>query len=110
MGRLLLALVLGGGIFAFLAWQLGFITSTDVAPPGGPDDNPMTAVKAPPPELGGDLFTPAAYPPAPLRQNFRKVDPVAVLGTMAVIDRPDIPAQIAGQLIFIGEQIPEGAA
>lgn len=110
MGRLLLALVLGGGIFAFLAWQLGFITSTDVAPPGGPDDNPMTAVKGAAAGVGGRLVHAGRLSARPFGQNFRKVDPVAVLGTMAVIDRPDIPAQIAGQLIFIGEQIPEGAA
>jgi WD40 repeat protein len=106
MGRLLLACVLGCAIFALAAWQLGFIGS-DKAPAKG--SLTSKAAKATP-NLGPDLYDPAPSPPAAGPGAERRVDPVVVQGTMAVIDRAEIAAQVAGQLLFFGEEIPEGAA
>jgi WD40 repeat protein len=105
MGRLLLSLVLGGAVFAFLAWQLGLITKDD----GESTTAPSQAVKRPKPNLGKDLFASAPLKPTGAPPS-RKVDPIAVVGTMAVIDRPDVAAQIPGQVMFVGTEIPEGAA
>jgi WD40 repeat protein len=106
MGRLLLACVLGCGIFALAAWQLGFIGS-DEAPAVASPTNKATK---PTPNLGPDLYNPAPFPPAAGPGAERRVDPVVVQGTMAVIDRAEIAAQVGGQLLFFGEEIPEGAA
>src|SRR5438105_8875376 len=104
MGRLLLACVLGCAIFALVAWQLGFIGSE---PPAAKIHAKETKVT---PDLGGSLFPSAPKPASlgPLAE--RRIDPVVVLGTMAVKDRSEIAAAESGVLSFIGEEVPEGAA
>ena len=107
MGRLLLSLILGGVIFALLAWQLGFIDTDSPEAPvvKGPDGKKVE----PPKNLGAPLFEPAEIKVVEAPVPYRKVDPIVVLGHMAVMDKLDVPAQIPGQLLFIGEDIPEGA-
>jgi WD40 repeat protein len=107
MGRLLLTLVLGSGVCALVAWQLGLVAPGDGDHPSkGTKTNPVTLRKE---NLGNDLYKPAAWPEGrPVRHSER--DPIVILGNMAVIDKSECSAQIGGQLMFIGEEIPEGAA
>jgi WD40 repeat protein len=105
MGRLLLACVLGCAIFALVAWHFDLLT---------PEESKQTStvhgnIVKPAADLGAGLYTPVKVQ-APLGMlPVRRVDPIVVLGTMAVIDRPDIAAQIAGAILFIGDEVPEGA-
>ncbi|HWY86509.1 MAG TPA: hypothetical protein VNX28_07290, partial [Gemmataceae bacterium] len=105
MGRLLLACVLGCAIFGLVAWHFDLLT---------PEESKQTSsvhgnIIKPPADLGAGLYTPVKLK-APLGTlPVRRVDPIVVLGTMAVIDRPDIAAQIAGAILFVGDEVPEGA-
>lgn len=104
MLRLLIALLLGGAVFVLVAWNLGYLqTDTQGDVPPKPEDVKKV-------NLGGDLYPPVPWPKTAAPVTKRAVDPVVVVGNMAVIDRPDIPAQVPGQLMFIGEEVPEGAA
>src|SRR5437763_723097 len=105
MGRLLLACVLGCVLFGLAAWGLGLL-NTDEGTPAGTVQTKTTLAS---PNLGDDLFKPSAWPPASATAAERKVDPVVVLGNLTVLDGPDIAAQIAGQIIFVGNEVPEGA-
>src|SRR5438105_2137101 len=105
MGRLLLACVLGCAIFAGVAYQLGYIGVETYAPAA--KDQAKRA--APAPDLGATIFKAAPWPAAPAAIEERRVDPVVVLGNMAVLDRPEMAAQVPGQIMFIGEEVPDGA-
>lgn len=107
MGRLIVSLLLGGALFALIAWQMGLIpTSTEprsaVTQQGDvPDEKRL--------ELGDFL-----YPPLPIQEvkeaapTAKGSDPVVILGHMTVLDTQNVPAQVPGRLLFIGEEVPEG--
>src|SRR5207237_4383476 len=105
-GRLLIACVLGCAVFGLIAWHYGLIAPGDAPAHHSANDPKVTRTK----DLGKNLYPPVALPPATTMLPERKVDPVVVLGNVGVFVRPDIAAKIPGQVMFIGEEIPEGAA
>lgn len=115
MGRVLLSLLLGGGIFALVGYQAGLFTKTKpdtvVAPKNGGDQARKQASSAEL-KLGAWLFKPAAAPMLKFAQAdpSLKRDPVVLGGHMTVLDKIDVSSNLPGQLLFIGEEVPEGAA
>jgi len=110
MGRfftiLVLAILIGGGI----AWQFGLLSSVPndhTRTEGGTGSTQSTADLA---KLGEPLYAP--QPPAnPLvNQERRGPDPVVVGGTLTVIEKMDACSRTPGQLLFVGQEIPDGTA
>lgn len=112
MGRLLLSLLLGGGLFALIAWQLGLVplsTPEVTEPPPYPDARKAETAKL---DLGSDLYESKAAPAPEVpggKEGWYR-DPVVVQGHMNVMDKMEVPSQLTGQLLFVGEEVPEGAA
>lgn len=97
---LLLALVIAGGA----AWYYDLVPAVP-GPTGDVQhkDQNHTA-------LGGLLYAavplPVLPPPVPAKQQ---ADPIVIPGHLSVIDKIDISCQLPGQLLFIGERVPDGA-
>ncbi len=108
MLRFLIACVFGLGIFGLVAWYYDLIPpgDTTAAPPAHSTVQKSVVVQH---DLGRELYPAVPMPPwsGPLVET--RVDPVVVVGTMSSKDRPDIAAQMAGQIMFIGDEVPEGA-
>ncbi|MBX9681107.1 MAG: hypothetical protein K2X38_20305 [Gemmataceae bacterium] len=69
------------------------------------------AIGEPDPELGNVLYAAQALPKepnAPARQQ--GADPIILHGHITVLDKVDVSSEVSGQLLFIGEEVPEGAA
>lgn len=104
MIRTIVALALGAGLFGLVAWQfeLGpFATDTDPKTP--------SQIKQPAqPKLGDFLYPPSPFPKEsalPLRRG----DPVVIQATLSPMDKIDVSAKASGQLLLIGDLVPEGA-
>lgn len=102
-------------IGGFVANQFGLIPETwwsskPVNPLVVPGEN-GGAVGEPDPELGSVLYAAQALPKEPNVPAGRQgADPIILHGHITVLDKVDVSSQVAGQLLFIGEEVPEGAA
>ncbi|MCI0380466.1 MAG: hypothetical protein L0215_23010 [Gemmataceae bacterium] len=102
--RFFASLIVGAGLFVGAIWYFNI-------PTAGTDDptNPNPVV--PPVDPGGPLFPPAELPKvAAIPPANRVTNPLAFLGHMAVIDKIELGTEVPGQLLFIGEELAEGAA
>jgi WD40 repeat protein len=113
MVRFLAILVTTCLIGWFVAVQLGLIDRSSKFP----DDRPLPpaanggAPVEPDAELGNALFAGEALPKEPKIAGHRQgADPIILHGHITVLDKVDVASQVAGQLLFIGEEVPEGAA
>ncbi|MEI7685329.1 MAG: hypothetical protein WCL32_09900 [Planctomycetota bacterium] len=104
---LLLAAAIAGGI----AWQLdllqnipGFTKKPDAVHVDKTFDPTTTAV-----QFGGPLYPPQTF--VKRLENIARhgADPVVILGNLGAVEKMDASAQLPGQLLFIGQEIPEGA-
>lgn len=102
MIRILLSLVAGALLFIAIAVGMGLIEL--------PKPNDSTIV-APPPQLsdlGPDLFTPQPFPPIDKAVNKPHKESITTSGTIRIKDKQDVASQVSGQVLFIGEPLPEG--
>ncbi|MFO0965834.1 MAG: hypothetical protein U0793_09665 [Gemmataceae bacterium] len=110
MIRLLISLVLGGALFAFIAYQMGLIGGGDTPPPPS-DDGTETKTTVSAEQLGGNLYKPAnteiAKAPKPLD---RLRDPIVIQANMTVMDKLELSTAVPGKILFVGEEMPEGLA
>src|SRR4051794_16987691 len=97
---LVLALALAGG--AIWYFDLPLLPNGNG---GRKDQEPVVAKEA---ELGGPLYPPAPFP-AIAPQRKQTIAPLAVVGHLAVLDEVELPSQVPGQILYIGEPVPEGA-
>src|ERR1043165_7821270 len=106
MGRFFLTLILGVGIFGLVAWQLGLLITED---PRIGDGGDQPGVRVEPSALGAEL-----YPKAPdmvvTPGLVRGRDPIHASGYMNVLEKGNVPSEVDGKLLFIGTEVPEGAA
>jgi hypothetical protein len=110
MRGFLMTIVLGAGVFAGVAWHLDFLpdwTEIGKTRSEGASDRAGTTAR----ELG-----PMLYPSAPLvRPAINPMgarlfkDPIVTLGHNVILERQEVPSKRAGQLLFIGDRIPDGA-
>jgi len=106
MGRLLLTVVLGLGIFGLVVWYfevpLPHPFVEDVKPVS--DKTPKEIKHE---ELGGLLYTGPELPPLPsVEGSF--IDPIIVNGHLTVIEKIEVSSQVDEELLFIGEEVPDG--
>ena len=106
MGRFFLTLVLGVGLFCLVGWQLGFFSGEGRANA----DVKVNSKAVPPDQLGEPLYDlKVADIPLPNGQ-VRGRDPLVATGHMNVIEKANLPSEVEGQLLFVGTEVPEGAA
>lgn len=58
--------------------------------------------------LGGDLYAPAAFPALDPEAGKFKGDPLTLRGHVQIKDKQEVPAQVSGQILYIGEPIADG--
>ncbi|MBI3408449.1 MAG: hypothetical protein HY040_08835 [Planctomycetes bacterium] len=104
MIRTFFALALGAVLFGLVAWQFELLpwqkaaTTHDGDQPGS----------APPINLGELLYKPAAFPKES-PQRVRGREPLAVLANFQAVEKIDISAKMPGQILMIGDPVPQGA-
>src|SRR5262245_17762155 len=106
MSRFFVTLVLGVGIFALVAWQMGMFAGTAETAPLDPSGKPSAAVA--PEKLGAVLYEAKEDVVLAPRQVTGR-DPVPAYGHMNVLDKINVPSPVAGQLLFVGTEIPSEA-
>src|SRR4051812_41148947 len=104
MIRMILALVLGVGIFSVVAWRLEVGPFNRDVTPG--ITNPGNT---PPVKLGEFLYTPAPYPEGKAAPLTRRADPILVSAILAPVEKIELSPKVDGQLLMIGDPIAEGA-
>jgi len=107
MGKFFAALVLGVAIFGVVYWAF-FDTGagTNANLHGTAAAGASNVQEA---QLGGDLYPAQPFPEVRLpNAAARPVDPVVISGYLTALDQQDVPSQVPGQILFIGEEVPEG--
>jgi WD40 repeat protein len=97
-------LAIGAGVLVFLgiAYYAGLF-------PGGGGDGPARTAAAdatPREKLGSDLYQAAVYPKLQETGTLRP-DPIVLRGFTAIKDKQDVPASVAGTILYIGVAIPD---
>jgi WD40 repeat protein len=60
-------------------------------------------------QLGGDLYpTTVPFPPLDQKAGTFKGDPLTLRGHVQIKDKQEVPALVEGQILFIGQAVPEG--
>jgi WD40 repeat protein len=104
MGRIFFVEILGAVLILASIWQLGLLdTDSD---PGAAAREEEEAVEIT--TLGDDLYKAEGFPE--IKQPTRVVtDPIILYGVMNALEPEEVPSQVAGRILFIGEQVDEGA-
>lgn len=113
MGRMFAALVLGGGLFAIGAWYLGldsYLPTSDNRPVETKDDGDERVKTDRTLKLGKYLYPPEPIKPREEAGPSSPTDPVVLSAFMKELDTLDVSPQVSGQLLFVGEEVAEGAA
>lgn len=109
MLRFIMVLVLASALAGGVAWSLGLL---DRVP--GTTDRPISpgdgtsAVDTS--KFGGPLYAPQTHLKRLDNVARHGADPVVVFGNLTAVEKMDACAQLPGQILFIGQEIPEGAA
>lgn len=108
MGRILLTLLLAGVLAGTAGWYFGAFTQL-------PDDTPsQLAGGGAGPAIDPALLGEHLYKPAKMDKRGRSHavaggrDPIELRGTLGVIDKVDVPSQVPGELLYVGDGVPEG--
>lgn len=103
MGKIFAAVVLGVAILGVLVWAVGGpINENREAVPH--HDTHAVDVKL----LGADLYEARAFPALKPSETLRAVDPVVIGGYVTALEQQEVPSQVPGQILFVGEEIGEG--
>jgi WD40 repeat protein len=108
---ILTALVLGVLMFAGVAYWLQLpIPGFNDEGGGDPVAHTDSAQPARKLDLGDDLYPAAPFPAFPVSAAAKRpAEPVVLRGYLITKDKQDVPALVAGQLLFVGEPVPDGA-
>src|SRR5438105_4647703 len=114
MGRFFLTVLFGVAVFVGVAYYFElWPASTDVPPPSRLKGGPNSAAKdrAAKFDVGGVLYAPWPRPKVqPINGARPYVDPIAVIaGHLGVVDKNEVPAEVEGTLLYIGEEVPDVA-
>lgn len=107
MKQFFLVLVVAGGLAAAIAWQFGLFKDVDLTGPMHNHVDPRPTAAA---QLGDPLYSQQPAPQSSLNPPREGWDPVVFPGQLIVTEKMDACAQIPGQLLFVGHEIPEGVA
>jgi len=104
MGRFFLTLAVGLVIFLGAAWCFDlFVRSPDSTGKSTRHDT------RPEVELGNVLYPVKPLPAEPiLPDRITTADPISIPAHLVALDKPDFAPQVDGQILFIGEPVPDG--
>jgi WD40 repeat protein len=106
MGRILLIVLLAVVLAGAAGWYFELFTHPSDNRDG---DSQMQSVPVDPKSLGEWLYKPApAHPGKAFHQIKGGRDPVAITGTTTEIDKLDVPSNNGGEVLYIGDGVPEG--
>src|SRR5262245_133673 len=107
MGRLIIMVLAGAGLFFAGAWSLGLFED-----PGSPFNALVSknTEKVPTKEqLGGELYSAKPFPTVG-NPPLRSIDPIVLHGNMNALEEEEVPSQVNGRVLFIGEELDEDVA
>src|SRR6266496_5698040 len=108
MGRILLIVILAVVLAGAAGWYFELFTTTSDVNESNPEPH---HVKVDPTTLGDWLFKPApAHPGKAFHLLKGGKDPVFFVGNTTAIDQLDVPSNNGGEILYIGDGVPEGAA
>jgi WD40 repeat protein len=104
MGRIFLVTILGAVLLFAFTWQLGLLdTDSDPGATATVEEQVVEITT-----LGDDLYKAEGFPE--IRQPTPGVaDPIILYGVMNALEVEEVPSQVAGRILFIGEQVDERA-
>lgn len=104
MTRLFLVALAGAALFFGIVWQFKLLDPT--GPTSAPVVPTTTINVAQEKDLGKDLYDARPYPPfnEPAR---RSADPIVLYGTMNPMNLEEVPSQVGGRILFIGEEVDD---
>ena len=106
MGKFIAILTLGVALFFSGAYAVG-VFDKKIDPTPTPE--PAQAKVTEPEKLGEDLYTAEPFKPIKPSQRQNR-DPIVLLGAMNAFETEEVPSQIFGRVLFVGEQVDETAA
>ena len=110
MRAFLITILLGVGAFAGAAWYLDYLP-LNAGSRERPDDDPVVVAAKKAQELGPEIYKPVPLT-APARDPMvlgKLKDAIVIDGNLVLSEKQEVPSKRSGQLLFIGEEIPEGA-
>jgi WD40 repeat protein len=107
MVRILIVVALGAGLFFAAAWYLGLLDFTEPSAPHVAQQREETASED---QLGDFLYKPGPYPEVEKATRKTVSNPIVLYGVMNPTEEEEVPSQVPGALLFIGEEVDEGAA
>ena len=103
MGRIFLVMVLGAALFFVGAYYAGLLEGD---PTTKVTQGPGVVKVADITELGDDLYENKPFPKiAPAKKNV--ATPIVLPGVMNPIDVEEVPSQVPGRILFIGDQVDD---
>jgi WD40 repeat protein len=110
MRGFLITIVLGCAVFAGVAWYLDLPPFSQKTDGDKPPETSASVEQKVLQELGPALYKPAvlAKPATPPLGMGQTKDPIVVEGHNVILEKQDVPSKKPGQILFIGELIPEG--
>ena len=102
MMRWILCIAAGIGVAVAVAASFGVLDW-----PLLPIYDPSPADPRAKPELGGDLYSAAAFPPIESLAGGR--EPITLRGYATLRDKQDVPSGLSGQVLFVGVPVPDAA-
>jgi WD40 repeat protein len=100
MLRTTLAVVAGVAIFLAIVLYVGIWNTDNTTRP--PHDQTHAE------QFGSDLYTATAFPALDPDVKKAKTEPLVLHGTTAIKDKQEVPSLVSGQILFIGQPIPDG--
>ncbi len=105
MGRIFFVMLLGAALFFGAAWQLGLLEST-INPSPSFDPAAKEKVVASEKSLGENLYQFKDFPKIALPTR-SAAEPIVLYGVMNPIEQEEVPSQVPGRILFIGEQVDD---
>ena len=104
MGRIVMVMLLGAGLFLGILYSLGMLNEPITTPP----DKTTAVQKVPVPiiELGGNLYQALDFPAIRIADTII-ADPIVLIGVMNAIEQEEVPSQVPGVILFIGDQVED---
>lgn len=104
MARIFLFMLLGAGLFFAIGYQLELFDTSGNQPKDivAPQETPVAPVST----LGADLYEAKNFPVVVLPTR-RAAEPIEIYGLMNPIEQEEVPSQVPGIVLFIGEQIDD---
>lgn len=106
MGKYIITLILGIALFVSGVWYLDLFPHKTPGRPNGPDDGIVVGPVTPASELGDHLYPAEKFKPIDKRTN---TDPIVLYGLMNAFEVEDVPSLVPGRILFIGDQVDDGA-